>query len=200
MATRAVTGSEFIQSVVSGGAGLVPYRVVFDHLEISRTRLEQLVMQDRLDSVVICDDNGTPQKGITADSLRVFLKEKEQSAANEVALEAEIYDYLMKFVSDHKKNGTRGETIKYGELMPKFGMSTRNPPDRKRIAVLLDRASQRSAEEHGFLISTVVVRANSGLPSSGYYQMWSIQRKKAIPLASPGLRKVFDEELALIYG
>lgn len=64
----------------------------------------------------------------------------------------------------------RGQKTTYGEIMGALGMSSNNPPDRKRIGYLLGRVSRRSWEKDGIFLSSLVHRkgADPTHPGPGY--------------------------------
>ena len=84
--------------------------------------------------------------------------------------EAKTADYI-KTVSLIEKKAARGSVLEYGKGMEAIGLDHTLSWQRNRYAKLLETISRESYEEHGILLTALVVRKGSKSPSNGFFTM-----------------------------
>lgn len=120
-------------------------------LGVSRAAIHQQVRSKKLQAIVI-----SGVQYVLASSVRAVLDHKE-------ARVDAVIDFLLDCAA-------RKETTAYGPLMAHLGMKTTTPADRKKIGALLLGASVWS-EQHKVLLSALVRRGRTGIPSPGFFEL-----------------------------
>ena len=64
---------------------------------------------------------------------------------------------------------TLGQTVEYSPFMAAFGLDSNLTAHRNQVGRLLGKLSTTTFEEHGFLLSVLVVYKGSGIPADSFF-------------------------------
>lgn len=163
---------DFRAAVLNGFApGLVPLSLAASLLGVSRTSLTNDAKNNGKLQLVIIDNDGTTNQGITLASLKRELERKNERLRkiNETTAE-KVRAHIDSFLAC---NGVIGMEY-YKDLMAHFGLNHHLSQDRQHVGRLLGEISSDTYKKEEFLLSTVVVYKtgpNKGEPAGGYWQM-----------------------------
>lgn len=144
--------ADYLQRLkVRPGLAVVPMVMAAEALGVSRAAIHQQVRAKKLQGLVI-----SGVQYVLASSVQAVLDQKEAQVGA-------VIDFLLDCAA-------RKETTAYGPLMEHLGMKTTTPADRRKIGTLLLSASKWS-QEHDVMLSVLVGRGRTGLPSPGFFEL-----------------------------
>ena len=136
-----------------GSSAIVPKAVALKWLEITSPTFDRWVKIGKIQQLAI--------KGvgrfILADSVFDILTEREER-------KEKTRSALVKCAHNE-------DTITYSELMNRVGMAAKSPYDRSVMGRMLGEISEKTAYEHGFMLSALAVLKATGVPSSGFFDL-----------------------------
>jgi hypothetical protein len=133
------------------GFATVPFQLVADALEVTRSAVDGQVRAGKLETITI---------GKTRYIALRSIKRQFDDWEAEVAT-------VKSFLEAAARKGTLKLT--YEPVMGAVGRKTSTPNDRAVIGRILGQISRETRKEYGFLLSAMVVQKQTGEPSEAFY-------------------------------
>ena len=131
---------------------IIPKSLGGEALELSTAGITKRIEQGKLTEVEIGERRYLLASGVTNS----FNNERKRT------------ERIRKILEDCAR---KKQTINYGELMERVGMSSKSPPDRDKIGTILGAISKATYDKNGIMLSVLVVRKHDSLPSQPFFDL-----------------------------